>query len=477
MDPKAARFEEGLVISMRINLAALGIPAIGLPLLLLLVFACVPKVRPDPISTGGGGAGGAGTMATSAGGSTTAVSASSSGTGGGSPLGDCTKGGPVFTILGDAELTGTPGLSDRLYLIPDTTGKHAMVHVVLEDNGMNRVLLRTVIDSQSPLGNFSQYGAVGTPSLRLNGAQVLADHLVLRGTFGNNLAEVAFAVDPDKGVSVDGALQYLPTPVECTQGGHPGKVSFAPGSAPPLYLFTCLPDDPAMPGTLFTGDGTTSNQLAVKDQVSPEMNPGLYAVENGVHLALFGGDKAATYFSYGSTAAALGGLQPLQLTQTSAALQGVFAMVPLAGDDGVTLISGFFDTTVGKGQFLAGPTLAKDYGALGKIPPGGLVPIQDIAMLSDVAPIFFPTWDPTGIFGGGASTDGATARIYWFTRDGQPRVFGKVMYTSPGPTILTANAAPLGTLNTLIVWTEQDNSASPPKYSVKGQKLICQVKS
>ena len=206
---------------MRINLAALGIPAIGLPLLLL--FACTPKVRPDPISTGGGGAGGAGTLTTSAGGSTTAVSASSSGTGGGSPMGDCTKGGPVFTILGDAELTGTPNLGDKLYLIPDTAEKNAMVHVVLEDNGMNRVLVRTVIDSATPLGNFTSYGAGGMPGFRVSGWLSLSGDLALRGSFGNNLALLGFKIDPFMGVGVDGALQYLPTPVECTQGGHPAR--------------------------------------------------------------------------------------------------------------------------------------------------------------------------------------------------------------------------------------------------------------
>jgi hypothetical protein len=476
VDPEAALFEEGLVISMRINLAALGIPAIGLPL--LLVFACAPKVRPDPISSGGaGGSGGSGLGGL--GGSVAEGSVTGAGGGGGSaPMGSCSKAGQIFTILGDAELDGTPKLDDKLYLVPDP-GMRSKVHVVLTDNGMNRVLVRTVIDDQSPLGNFSQYGGIGAPSFRLAGARVGNNNLILRGTNGNNVAALVFPVDPDKGVKVDGVVQPLPTPIECLQGGHPGKVAFALGSAPPLYLVTCLPDDPAITtGALFAGDGTgMPTQIAIKDQSAPEMSPGLYSYENGVHLAFFGGDSKSTFFSYGATVDLLGALQPIQLTPGGATLQGVFAMVPLPADNGITLISAFFDTAVGKGQFLAGPTLAKDYATLAKVPPGGSAPIQDIAALADVAPIFFPTWDPTGIYGGGASTDGATARVYWFTRDGKPRVFGQTIYTSPGSTILTASAATLGTLNTLVVWTERDDSANPPKYSVKGQKLICQVKS
>jgi hypothetical protein len=458
---------------MRINLAALGIFAVGLPL--FVVFACTPIVRPDPISSGGsGGSGGGGLGGNVAEGPTTGVG----GGGGAVPMGSCSKAGQAFTILGDTELDGTPKLDDHLYLVPDP-GARAKVHVVITDNGMNRVLVRTVIDDQSPVGNFAQFGGVGGPSFRLAGARVLGDHLVLRGTNGNNVAELAFPVDPNKGVGVDGVVQPLPTPIECLQGGHPGKIAFALGSAAPLYLVTCLPDDPANTiGALFAGDGTAMpTPIAMKDQTSPVMSPGLYTYENGTHLVVFGGDSKSTFFSYGATVDQLSALQPIKLTPNGATLEGVFAMVPLPGDDGVTLFSAFFDTSVGKGKFLAGPTFAKDYATLAKIPPGGSAPIQDIAALADVAPIFFPTWDPTGIYGGGASTDGATARLYWFTRDGKPRVFGQAIYTSPGPTILAANAATLGMLNTLIVWTEQDNSVNPPKYSVKGQKLICQIKS
>ncbi len=475
MDAATALCEEGWVISMRTNLVALGLSAIGLP---LLIFACSPIVRPDPI--GGGGSGGS--SSSGPGGSLAEGSASTStgagGGGGSAPMGSCSKAGQPFIILGDAELDGTPKLDDKLYLIPDP-GQRAKVHVVVGDNGMNRVLVRSVIDDQAPVGNFSQYGAVGAPSFRMAGARVVAGHLVLRGTNGNNVAELAFPVDPDKGVKVDGVLQPLPTPIECLQGGHPGKVAFAQGSAQPLYLVTCLPDDPTLTiGALFAGDGTAMpTEIALKDQSAPELSPALYTHESGTLLAVFGGDTTGPYFSHGATVDTLGALQPLRLTQTVAALQDVFAMVPLPGDDGVTLLTAFFDTTVGKGQFLAGPTLAKDYANLAKVPPGGLVPVQSLATLADVAPIFFPTWDPSGIFGGGASTDGATARLYWFSRDGKPRVFGQAIYTSPGPTVVTANAAPLGNLNTLIVWTERDDSANPPKYTVKGQKLICQVKS
>jgi hypothetical protein len=392
-------------------------------------------------------------------------------------MGSCTKAGQPFTILGDAELDGTPQLDDKIHLIPDA-GKRAMVHVVIQDNGMNRILVRTVVDDPSPLGTYTQYGGVGGPSFRPSGARVLQGQLVVRGTYGNDVAQVAFVVNPDKGVGVDGLLQGLPTPIECLQGGHPGKITFAPGTSPPQYLVTCVSDTAGAPGGLFAGDGMAMPiQLAAKDPSSPVMQPQLYTYQNGTHLVIFGGDQGGTFFSHGTSVNQLGELQPLKLTPAAAALEGVFATVPLPGDTGVTLISAFFDTGTGKGQFLAGPILANDYGTLAKIPPAGLAPIQDISMLADVAPIFFPTWDMTGIFGGGASTDGASARFYWFTRDGQPLVFGQTIATNPSATILTANAAPIGDVNKLVVWTERDDNAAPPKYTVKAQKLICQIKS
>ncbi|MEP7126047.1 MAG: hypothetical protein ABJE95_34260 [Byssovorax sp.] len=465
---------------MRINVPALAISAIALPL--LLVFACTPKVRPDPSGSGGAATGttgsGLGGLGGLGGSIAEGVGGFGGGLGGSAPMGTCTKAGQTFTIFGDAELTGTPKLGDKLYLVPDAE-KRAMVHVVLEDNGMNRVLVRTVIDDPSPLGNFAQYGSVGGPSFRLSGARAVPGELLLRGALNSSVAELAYIVDPDKGVGVDGAGKPLPTPVECTQGGHIGKVVFANGSDQPLYLVTCIPDDPLITTGVVYASNTSGalTQIAMKEQSAPELSPALYTYENGTHLVVYGGDKTSTFFSYGATADLLGALQPLKLTPNGATLEGVFAMVPLPADQGVTLIAAFFDSSVGKGKFLAGSILGKDYASLAKIPPGGIAPIQDIATLADVAPIFSPTWDPTSIYGGGASTDGATARLYWFTRGGKPRVFGQTIYASPGPTILTANAATLGTLNTLFVWTEEDDSIAPPKYTVKGQKLICQVKS
>ncbi len=449
------------------------LPALGFP---LLVLACTPVVRPDPISSGGAGGDASGVSATSA--ASTTGAGGSGGSGGAAPMGTCSKmAGPPFIILGDQELDGAASLGDKIYLIPDA-GKRAMVHVIIEDGGMNRVLVRTLIDDPNPVRNYAQYGAVGQPGFRPTGGRALNGQLLVRGSYGNNVAQLAYTVDPDNGVGVDGMLQILPTPVECSQQGHPDKVVFAPGTNPPRYLVTCLPDAAGMPGALFAGDGTSApTQLLIKDPSSPEMRPALYTYQNGTHLVIFGGDKGGTFFSYGAKVDFLGGLQPLRLTPDVTTLSGVFATVPLPGDDGIAMISAFFDSSTGKGQFLAGPILASDYGSLAKIPPPGLVPIQNIPLIADVAPIFFPTWDPTGIYGAGASQDNASARFYWFTRDGKPLVFGQSIYTSTGPAILTANAAPLGDINKVVVWVERDDAATPPKYTVKGQKLICQIKS
>ena len=461
---------------MRRLLSIGGLSALVLPIALL---ACVPKVHPDPVGTGGSG-GTAAVGPTTTTGTGTGTSTGVGGSGGAGPTGSCSKAGQAFTIMGDTELDGAPKLGDKIYLVPDAgTNKQAMVHVVIEDTGMNRVLVRSVRDdTTTPLGNFSQHGAVGVPSFRPVGAKITPGQLHIRGTNGNYASQLSFVLDPDKGVGVDGVIQDLPTPVECLQGGHPGKIAYALGSSPPQYLVTCVEDSPGIQARLFVGDGTSAPvELLAKDPASPEMRPELYTYENGTHLVIFGGDKGGSFFSQGTDPSLLGLLQPLKLTPTPATLEGVFATVPLLANSGVTLITAFFDTTVGKGQFLAGPVLAKDYSSLAKIPPGNIAPIQDIALLADVAPIFFPTWDATGIFGGGASSDSASARFYWFTRDGKPLVFGQTIYTSPGPAILAANAAPLGDINKLVVWTEWDAGATPPKYTVKGQRLICQIKS
>lgn len=452
------------------SISLAGLSALGLPLVLL---ACTPKERPDPTGSGGSGATSAGPVT-----ATGAVTSTGAGGSGGSPpMGSCTKAGPAFTIMGDTELTGTPKLDDRIYLVPDVA-KRAMVHVVLEDNGMNRLLVRSIVDDPSPLGNFTQFAALNLPSFRPSGAQVVAGALHVRGSLGNDLSQLIFPLDPDKGVGIDGSQVNLPTPIECLQGGHPGKIVFAPGTTPPQYLVTCVEEAPGTLARLFHGDGVGApTKLLAKDPASPEMEPQLYTFEGGRHLVVFGGDKGGSFFSQGLNPSLLGALQPLKLTPDPVALEGVFATVPLPADQGITLITAFFDTSVGKGKFLAGPVLAKDYATLAKIPAGNIAPIEVIAAIADVAPIFRPTWDMTGIFGGGASTDSASARFYWFTRDGKPLVFGQSIYTSPGPTILTANAAPLGDINKLVVWTERDDAAAPPKYTVKGQKLICQIKS
>jgi hypothetical protein len=461
--------EEGLVISMRILFSKAALAALGLPIVLL---ACTPKLRLDPIGAGGTG-GAAAVGATTTSGATTG----GGGSGGSIPMGTCTKAGQPFTIMGDVELDGATKLDDKIYLVPDAS-KRAMVHVVIEDKGQNRVLVRSVIDDPSPLGNFAQHGAVGVPSFRPAAARVVAGQLAIRGINSLEVAQMTFALDPDNGVGPDGLVQALPTPSACTVGGHPGRVVFAPGIDQPRYVVTCVDDPPGMLARLYvSNDSNTTDEIGGKDPASPAMQPALYAYENGIHLVIYGGDKGGSFFSFNADDTQLLDLQPLKLTPGAAELEGVFAAVPLPADDGVTLITAFFDTTAGKGKFLAGPVLSKDYGTLAKIPAGNLAPIEAISTFADVAPIFRPTWDATGIFGGGASTDSASARFYWFTRDGKPLVFGQAIYTSPGPAILAGNAAPLGDINKLVVWIERDSAFTPPKDTVKGQKLVCQIKS
>jgi hypothetical protein len=241
------------------------------------------------------------------------------------------------------------------------------------------------------------------------------------------------------------------------------------------------PQDPTDAGPpvalLYSGDVTAMPTLiATDDPAAPVMQPDLYTYVDGTSLVTFTQDMSGVFFSYGITPQDIAKIQPFKLTAAPGVAQGLFALPPLAGDTGVAIISAFFDKTTGKGQFWGGPVLSKDFGSLSQTPPPSLASIADVTVLADVAPIQNPTWDSAGIHGAGATQDKSSVRFSWFTRDGKPLVFAQPVYTAAGSTILVANAAPLGDFARLVVWIEQ-SADSPPQYVVKGQQLICQIKS
>lgn len=453
-----------------------GLSALGLPIAFL---ACTPVVRPAPAGTGGsGGSGGTASMGstTSTGGSTTT---GAGGSGGAMPVGTCSKSGLPFDIVSASDLGAGAQLTDKIYLVPDLE-KRAMVHVLVEDPGHDSVVVRTVFDDPSPLGALTLFNNGNTPGFRPQIGWAANGQLAIHGRAKYSLLRVDFPVDPDKGVGANGTPTGIQVPTECLQTGSIDRVAFARDGDVARYVMVC-PQDQADAGPpvalLYSGDVTAMPTLiATDDPTAPVMQPDLYTFVDGTSLVTFTQNMSGAFFSYGITPQDLAKVQPFKLTAAPGVAQGVFALPPLAGDTGVAVISAFFDKNTGKGQFWAGPLLTKDFGSLSQTPPPSLAPIAEVTVLADVAPIQNPTWDAAGIHGAGATQDKSSVRFSWFTRDGKPLVFAQPVYTATGSTILVAGAAPLGDFARLVVWIEQ-SADSPPQYVVKGQKLICQIKS
>jgi hypothetical protein len=450
-----------------------GFAFLGLP---LLVLACTPKVRPpDPVGTGGAG----GAPAT---GTTTSSSGSSTGAGGGggsSPIGSCTKSGVPFDIMGAADLPAGTQLANQIYLVPDLE-KRAMVHVVVDDPGLERFLVRTVFDDTNPVGPLAVFSDGNLPGFHPQIGWAASGQLSLHGQAQYGLVRVDIPVDPDQGVGTNLAPAGIPVPVECSQTGHIARVAFARDGDAARYLMAC-PQDPGDAGPamalLYAGDTTAMPTLiATDDPGAPIMRPDLYTFVDGTSLVTFSLDSAGNFFSYGITPQELAKLQPFKLTAAPSVAQGLFAIPPLAGDTGVAVLSAFFDKDTGKGQFWAGPVVTKDFGSLSQTPPPSLGSIAEAPVLAEVAPLQNPTWDATGIYTAGATQDKSAVRFSWLQRDGKPLVFAQQVYLATMTTVVVAGAAPLGDFTRLVVWIEQ--SAGPPtQYLVRGQKLICQIKS
>ncbi len=451
-----------------------GFAFLGLP---LLVLACTPKVRPpDPVGTGGAG----GTAAT---GTTTSSSGSSTGAGGGgggsSPVGSCTKSGAAFDIMSAADLMAGSQLANQIYLVPDL-GKRPMVHVVVDDPGLERFLVRTVFDDTNPLGPLAYFSDGNLPGFHPQIGWSANGQLSLHGPAQYGLVRVDIPVDPDQGVGTTTSPSGIQVPAGCTQTGHLTRVAFARDGDVARYLLACTQDPgdggPAV-SLLYAGDTTAMPTLIASDDPgAPLMHPDLYTYVDGTSLVTFSLDSAGNFFSYGITPQDLAKLQPFKLTAAPSVAQGLFALPPLAGDTGVAVLSAFFDKDTGKGQFWAGPVLTKDFGTLSQTPPPSLGPIANVPVLADVAPLQGPTWDTAGIYAAGATQDKGSVRFSWLQRDGKPLVFAQQVYVATATTVVVAGAAPLGDFTRLVVWIEQ-SADSPATYLVRGQKLLCQIKS
>lgn len=436
-----------------------------------MLLACTPKVRTYP--TGAGGSGGGDSSSTSTMGTTSTSSSTGTGGAGGSiPTGSCTKSGSAFDILSTNDLGAGSSLTSDVFLVADQEN-HAMVHVVVADSALSRILVRTVVDDVSPIGGLSQFGAVGTPSFQPRAAWAAAGQLHLEGSRGSSIEELGFPIDPDKGMGADGATVPFATPVECLQGGHLGHLAFAQDGANVRYIAVCESDTSGNPSLLFAGGSLGQPvQLASDTSIATVMQPQIYSYVNGTHLVFFAPNDGQFYFSYGAAVDAITQVQPFRITADPDARQGVFSVVPLPADDGVALLAAHFNVNLSMGQYWTGSVLTKSYATLSQVPPPGLELAQDIPSLNEAVTPSPPSWNATGIFSAGTTAQGKILRMFWLTREGKPLVFGQDVYTTVDTTISGGNAAPFGDSGALVVWIEQ-TASSPPQYLVRGQKMIC----
>jgi hypothetical protein len=444
---------------MRIFLSSLGLP--------LLVLACAPVTR--SYETGSGGA----TSSSSSADTSSASTGGSGGSGGTAPSGSCTKVGAPFDILTPAELGPSAALTKEILLVPDQKNI-AMVHVVLQDAGLARVVVRTVVDNAKVLGNFVQFDAAGAPPFKPLAAWG-GGYLHIEGTLGNSIQELNFSVDPDSGVMTGGKPDTYPTPIECLQGGGLGTVAFAQDGEKARYLASCLPSPAGGPALLFAGGWTGQPvQIASGMTSSTLMQPRFYSFVGSTHLAFFSDPDGKSSFSHGATVQELTTVHPFLLTMDpDSAVQGIFATPPRSADDGVTIIGAHFNVKTSKGQYWTGSLLTQDYATLSQVPPPGFAPAQDILTVEDAVSLSPPSWDAQRLVTAGATPDDTGVRLYWLTREGKPLVFGQEVYKSVDTSVRGANAAPFGDSTLLVVWTEQ--TAGGSTSLVRGQRMSCKI--
>ncbi|MFS8067665.1 MAG: hypothetical protein ACMG6S_14975 [Byssovorax sp.] len=448
---------------MRISLSALGLP--------LVVLACAPVTRTFEPGSGGATSSSSSADTSSA---STGGSGGSGGSGGKAPSGSCTKVGAPFDILTPAELGASAALTKEVLLVPDQKNI-AMVHVVLQDSGLGRVLVRTVVDNAKVLGNFVQFGTAGAPPFKPRAAWG-GGYLHIEGTLGNSIQELNFSVDPDSGVITGGKANTYPTPIECLQGGGLGTVAFAQDGEKARYLASCLPSPAGGPALLFAGGWTGQPvQIASGMPSSTLMQPSFYSFVGSTHLAFFSGPDGKSAFSHGATVQELAGVQPFLLTtDPDSVVQGIFATIPRPADDGVTIIGAHFNVKTSTGQYWTGSLLTQDYATLSQVPPPGFAPVQDILTVKDTVTPAPPSWSAQKIVSAGATPDDTAVRLYWLTREGKPLVFGQEVYKSADTAVREANAAPFGGSAILVVWTER-TGASEITSLVRGQRMTCKI--
>lgn len=452
------------------------------------MFACSTKAREYGAGGADAGASSSATASGGGGGGTTSTTSSTSGSGGALLAGKCTGVNLPFDVLTPTDL-GAAQLSDKLYLIVDPGDKHAMVHVVVHDQKHQELLVRTLVDDTTVIvHNLVRFPPVGTAGQSFRAVAGVAAGGVLTlygqadtapsGTPGG-VGSLTYKVDPSQGVKNPAQSSTFPQPPECVQGGHFGRLVFAEPrlGVEPRWLGDCVLDGSGQAYLYAGGENTQPILVGTGSSEDVHMNPHLYTIVQGTHLAFFGGDNDGTMYAYGPAETDLANVGPFAFTKDTSVFQGLFGVLYTSLFDGVTLLGGYVDLVKSTGQFYGGVVTPPAFAKLGQVPPGGMQPLGSIDSVAEVGPMFNPQRDPTTktILAAGASLTEHAVLLTWLKDDLTPLMVEQPIYTpdaSDKVGITAAAASPFGQYTKMVVWAQKDASST---YTVKGQMFVCEM--
>jgi hypothetical protein len=451
----------------------------GLPSALALA-ACTPVVRQFG-NTGGAGTT-TGTATTTSAGMT--VGGTGGGTGGSTATASCIVPQPTpFTILAP---TDTPGnLSDKFVVVadPGTTNGHALVHVIVSTNDPGGgMTLRTVANS-SPNGLGSIVTYTSTQFSPVAGWVTPGADLFLQGsmTMSPNgapaeIGQLTYTLDPFQGLTNTTAPTFTgyPTPTDCQGQNYPNNLIIGPGaSGGANYIVSCNMSSNAADLWVGSSDPTTTPTMVASGMKTDTLEtPGLYTVMNGVNFATFtGGSMGAPMGEYSfGTDTDLATLLPLTIQQGELGVP--YALAPNTVNGGFTFFAASINTDVTMGSIWGGTVLATDLTELADVPPPTLHQVVPPTSIMQFSQPSTPNADTKSLYMAGPPllTNDAV-NFTWTLLDGTPLWVNQQVYTTTN-TVVTAAAAPFGLDQALVVWIEED-SASPPNFTVYGLKLVC----
>ena len=387
--------------------------------------------------------------------------------------------GGLFALL-NANDFGTDDIDDNVLLVPGMAGGKGQAHLVVRNRTSHQIIIRTILDNPNPLGNIAHLGMPCGADYEV--ATGWADGMGLHlggGASDVGLGEAFFPVDGCMGIEDTPSFSPIGTPSACMNPGHIGRLRMVERNGVLVYLVSCVTQGVPVPQSLslWLGAGDSPmppEQLATGGPTDTLMNPDVMAIVNLNLLTFFNSDFGPVAVSYGPQASDIASPFPFSLDATPSTQSFVFGTVPALAGDGVAILAATADLDKNTGALWAGALGPTELDTLGQTPPQGMKKILTAPDLTALGSLGKPTYDKDTFITAGPSIVMNGAFFSWFKRDTTPLVLQYPVVTSDGTfSILTAAAAPLG-LTKLVIWVERDG-ASPPHYTVRGRKLLCNM--